>query len=237
MALIKCKECGVDVSTSAKACPKCGAKPPRKTSVLTWIMIALFVGVVYGMVKASLSPASTSSASRASGSVPATAEAPQAQAAPPTPPQWENTTSVDKMTGAKEFYATSPITRASEPMSPPYGDVRAWLGVGCNQKREWAFVGFSTAPNLTDTQTKSGYSEISTRLKWDDSVQSVQLTQEWGSKFLGFDESHQAISRMTSAKTALLELAWYGQNHPDFNFPMDGATAAIASIREQCKAK
>jgi hypothetical protein len=107
MALIKCKECGVDVSTSAKACPKCGAKPPRKTSVLTWIMIALFVGVVYGMVKASLSPASTSSASRASGSVPATAEAPQAQAAPPTPPQWENTTSVDKMTGAKEFYATS----------------------------------------------------------------------------------------------------------------------------------
>lgn len=33
MALIKCKECGNDVSTEAKACPKCGAKVvvPRAT--------------------------------------------------------------------------------------------------------------------------------------------------------------------------------------------------------------
>lgn len=38
MALVKCKECGGQVSTSAKACPACGAKPPRKTSLTTWII-------------------------------------------------------------------------------------------------------------------------------------------------------------------------------------------------------
>lgn len=30
MAIIKCHECGGDVSTEATACPKCGAKPPVK---------------------------------------------------------------------------------------------------------------------------------------------------------------------------------------------------------------
>lgn len=45
MALVKCKECGSEVSTEAKACPKCGAKPPKKVGLLGWIAV-LFVGVV-----------------------------------------------------------------------------------------------------------------------------------------------------------------------------------------------
>lgn len=47
MALVNCKECGSQVSTDAKACPKCGAKPPKRTSKLTWLvggLFALFVG-------------------------------------------------------------------------------------------------------------------------------------------------------------------------------------------------
>ncbi|SEN54749.1 zinc-ribbon domain-containing protein [Duganella sp. CF517] len=43
MALVKCKECGTEVSTEAKACPKCGAKPPKKVGLLGWIAV-LFVG-------------------------------------------------------------------------------------------------------------------------------------------------------------------------------------------------
>ena len=41
MALVKCKECGHDVSTNAKACPNCGARPPSKSGI-GW---ALFVGI------------------------------------------------------------------------------------------------------------------------------------------------------------------------------------------------
>lgn len=43
MAIVKCKECGSIVSTTAKACPTCGAKPPRRTSMLTWIVLAIFI--------------------------------------------------------------------------------------------------------------------------------------------------------------------------------------------------
>lgn len=43
MAIVKCKECGKDVSTVAEACPHCGAKRPKRTSLFTWF-IALFFG-------------------------------------------------------------------------------------------------------------------------------------------------------------------------------------------------
>lgn len=40
MALIKCKECGSEVSTTAKACPKCGAPPPQDAVAIFGKMIA-----------------------------------------------------------------------------------------------------------------------------------------------------------------------------------------------------
>ena len=45
MALMKCAECGKDVSTKAKACPSCGAKPKKPTSkVLLALLGVIFVG-------------------------------------------------------------------------------------------------------------------------------------------------------------------------------------------------
>ncbi|WP_177344932.1 zinc ribbon domain-containing protein [Pseudomonas sp. PA15(2017)] len=43
MALIKCRECGNLVSTQAKACPTCGAKPKPKTSMITWLVLAVII--------------------------------------------------------------------------------------------------------------------------------------------------------------------------------------------------
>lgn len=43
MALVKCRECGSEVSSEALACPKCGVRPKPKTSVLKvvfWLFIA-----------------------------------------------------------------------------------------------------------------------------------------------------------------------------------------------------
>ena len=46
MALIKCKECGGEVSNKAAACPKCGAKVPKETSLFTRAVAVLAVFVV-----------------------------------------------------------------------------------------------------------------------------------------------------------------------------------------------
>ena len=39
MVLVKCKECGEQVSTKAKHCPKCGAVPKKETSVFKWLLM------------------------------------------------------------------------------------------------------------------------------------------------------------------------------------------------------
>ncbi|HWT21663.1 MAG TPA: zinc-ribbon domain-containing protein [Variovorax sp.] len=48
MALVKCKECGAQVSSSAKSCPSCGAPPPKSTGrggPIFVVGLALFVVV------------------------------------------------------------------------------------------------------------------------------------------------------------------------------------------------
>jgi hypothetical protein len=50
MALTKCAECGGPVSTEAKACPKCGAAPPKRTSLLTWIIGGVMLAAILSSV-------------------------------------------------------------------------------------------------------------------------------------------------------------------------------------------
>lgn len=43
MALINCNECGKETSTTAKACPHCGAKVRKPAGMLGWILAILIV--------------------------------------------------------------------------------------------------------------------------------------------------------------------------------------------------
>ncbi len=48
MAIVSCKECGGEVSTTAKSCPKCGARLPR-TKWWLWVPLGLVAAfVLYG---------------------------------------------------------------------------------------------------------------------------------------------------------------------------------------------
>ena len=43
MALISCKACGKEISRNAKACPHCGEPPPKRTSLVAWLVLGLMV--------------------------------------------------------------------------------------------------------------------------------------------------------------------------------------------------
>lgn len=51
MALIKCKECGHEISRKADKCPHCGAPRKKSTSLLTWLVLILIVFGVYVVVR------------------------------------------------------------------------------------------------------------------------------------------------------------------------------------------
>lgn len=44
MSLKPCRECGKEISSQARICPHCGAKVPRRTGVVGWI-VAIGLGV------------------------------------------------------------------------------------------------------------------------------------------------------------------------------------------------
>jgi len=50
MALVKCKECGREVSDTAEACPNCGAKPKRPAGVLKYAGIAAVLLIAWYVI-------------------------------------------------------------------------------------------------------------------------------------------------------------------------------------------
>lgn len=44
MSMTLCRDCGKQISRSAKSCPQCGAPPPKQTSAATWAVLIFIVG-------------------------------------------------------------------------------------------------------------------------------------------------------------------------------------------------
>ena len=149
-------------------------------------------------------------------------------------PGWRVTTSVDEMTGARSAYATSPRVGPTERMDFPYGDTEAWMGFGCDRSSEWAYIGFSVAPNLVNDETQDGYSTSESRVRWDDRIEMTGFSQPWGETVLHFRLDAPAIANMQAANTALIEVAWYGQGTVLFEFSLRGSSAAIAEAGGTC---
>ncbi len=234
MALIKCKECQKDVSDKAKKCPNCGAKVVKPVGPLG-IIFVLIVGWFF--YSAFSTDSSTSTAPKVSSN-----QNDSAEATDPTPDKsqkpktaWNTTVSVDEMTGKTQAFAYSKSVSPTRQMDFPYSNVEAWVGVGCDGSSEWAYFGFTTAPNLTNDDTKDGYNLISTRVKWNDSIENTRLTQDWGSKFIHFSNKSAAISKITSSSSMMLELQWHGQGRVNFAFPLKGSSEAIQEMRLKCK--
>ena len=152
-----------------------------------------------------------------------------------TAAQWSTSVSRDEMTGKKQVFATSPTVPPTTAMESPYNDTGAWLGFGCDGQNEWAYVGFSNEPNLSNAEPQDGgYSSFTARVKWDTLIDPMHFRQQWGAHFLHFVDADAAIMHMMSASSVLLELQWYGTGDVYFRFSLRGAAAAIAKARAAC---
>ena len=149
--------------------------------------------------------------------------------------QWDVSTSKDEMTGDVSSYCSSPSTTSTKTMSFPYSDTRGWIGVGCDGNSEWVYVGFTEAPNLQNTSIGDGFNSISTRIKFDDNVETVRMTQKWTSKFIHFNNDKDIIEKIINSNTVLIELDWYGEGSTYFRFNLGGSTKAINQIRQSCQ--
>ncbi len=49
MALIKCKECGKEISDQAKTCPNCGRTRATKADKILYFVVTLIIALVVGI--------------------------------------------------------------------------------------------------------------------------------------------------------------------------------------------
>ncbi len=155
---------------------------------------------------------------------------------------WEYKVDKNVMTGEKSIYASSPATLATKKIDFPYSKTKSWIGIGCKDEKKWAYFGFSTAPNLSGTTTEDGYHVIKARIKIDDKLENIKLTQKWGSKFLYISSSgHYSldadafITKIKKANSALLELDWHGNGNTYFSFSLKGSAKALSEMQNKCK--
>jgi hypothetical protein len=66
MAMTACTECKTQISTKALACPRCGARRRKPTSLFTWVFGGLFtIAVASGVISAANSPSARAGSSDA----------------------------------------------------------------------------------------------------------------------------------------------------------------------------
>ena len=87
---------------------------------------------------------------------------------------------------------------------------------------------------LNNTQTEDGYNNISTKMKFNDEVESISLTQDWGSKFLHFQNDEKIIAKIEKANSLLLKLNWHGSGSVYFKFPLKDSSNALKKITKEC---
>ena len=71
--------------------------------------------------------------------------------------------------------------------------------------------------------------------RWDDNLEYIFFTQDFGDKFLNINDDENAISQIIKSISVLLELNWYGQGKTYFNFSLGGSSSAIKTMRKYCK--
>lgn len=105
MALIKCKECGTEISSKAEACPKCGARVAAKPMGCGTLIGVIFLGGVIVSVFSSIFSSGTGSDSSSRST--STSSASTAQTSEPKLPgsQWSYYRGSDEMGKGSIFQA------------------------------------------------------------------------------------------------------------------------------------
>ena len=104
----------------------------------------------------------------------------------------------------------------------------------CNKNSFWAYFNFTKSPNITNDETKDGYNKIITRIKFDDNLENIGLTQDWGSKSLFIENVNAFLKSIENTNEITLELSWYGNSSVYFRYFTEEALQAIKSLKYKC---
>lgn len=235
MALVKCKECGSDVSSKAASCPKCGAsvasKPMGVGKLILFIILAIVIipPVISGFSGAwdatpatpsglAVVPDSAEADSAAAALAPAVAEVPPA----PTPgSQWQYRHDEDKMgTSASHQAAVSSSNTVN--FDSPYDGAQ----YGTLTLRAHPRYGKDVMFSIEKGQLLcNSYEDCAVLVRFDDEKPRTYAAigpEDNSSEMIFFRNQARFMAKMLKAKTVRISVNIYQEGAPVFEFDVSG---------------
>lgn len=237
MALVKCKECGHEISKKAKTCPNCGAKNGPKHYSLLSLIVWLFIGYLVYIIFTSFSDISENPTSGDLSNYQQESQSAQQSVPQETKLIWSISQSKDKITKDVQFFLNSRNVSSVESLGFPYNGVQSWIAVACDKDSYWTYFGFTKEPNISKDETKDGYSTSRNRVVWDESQDTLTLNQEWNSEFMRVAFKKDFINKLRKHKKLMLELNWHGEGQVYFEHDLTGSSVFIDDLFKKCGIK
>jgi hypothetical protein len=221
MALIKCKECGQQMSSSAKACPHCGKQRPSATKTgCAWIIVLFGATIIWGIWKGSSEPSSTPPPPSALAVTSQPSE-PSPQQKPPQPREsWGYLSSPDSMTG-KSIRSAWAKSQNTVDFSFPYTGVQhAMLTL-----RKHPRFGTDAIFSIERGQFGCGIDGCSILVRFDDGSAERYTGNEpddHGTTEVFISPAARFITHLRKAKVVRVESSFYQEGHQVFTFDVTG---------------
>jgi hypothetical protein len=217
MAMAKCRECGAEVSDSAKTCPKCGvAKPVKKTSLLAKIFLGLLgLGLIGQFIGGGSNTGGGTSTSVSASSAPSIPE--------PVVPgsQWSYSHNADSMSKGTAHHAVVSSTNTVEFQFPYSGAQHATLNLRTDP-RYGKDVIFSIEKGQILCHS---YEDCTVLVRFDDeqaSNYSAVGAADNSTETIFIRNYDRFVGKMVKAKRVRISTNIYQEGAPVFEFDVSG---------------
>lgn len=232
MALIKCKECGKEISSNAPTCPHCGTvrfAQPKKTSgcaiaAAVLVGVPVLIGIFASSTYKSPAPIPQTRPTTNAPAQPSSDAAAIGQEFAKSGGAWQFSETKDAMTGKPNIVLATPATRFAK---DKFGrNVTATLLVQCRENRTGLVVSLS---DFISTQSVP----VSSRID-----QQAAQTRTWdiSSDYQGvFAPSPiPTIKALATAEMFTARLTPHGESPMDFPFVVTGLGVHLPKVRAAC---
>lgn len=228
MVLVKCKECGTEVSDNAKECPKCGAPMPKKTSIITWVALFFILAIGYSMSKNASHYNEGTAQNFTSGTSESTPLNPTLlpESVKPEshelikPESWSYQNDVDKMSGKESKYAQTTSINTHELSFPYKGGTQMTIIL-----RKHPRMGRDAFISVNKGQLDMNYDGTTVYVKFDDKPPmkfSVNGPDDNSRDTLFFENQKRFINNIKTAKHVIIEAQFFQDGNRQFEFNTDG---------------
>lgn len=225
--LIKCSNCGKEISKNAKSCPSCGAKP-KGTHPFTVLMAIIGVFWLIGYAVSGTTGSNTSVTSPVSSPVPTSVSNTSSMAKNAIQDNWTIDSGESKMDGSKTIYIG---TQAVNTIHYWLGSKTPTLVLRCKEKT--TDVIFDTG---TSAQPEYGsYDEYTVRVRFDD---DKPIKYKWSgstdNKALFASGAVGFAKKISKSKAIKIEFTPFNSSLQIAEFNVDGLSKHLPELAKTC---